>query len=174
MKRKDDIVLLIGGAAALSIAAYMLFKKKKQGGTTMNNNPTLPRGYRNNNPLNIRYSRTNTWLGKVTPNTDGAFEQFQSMAYGYRAALYLIRKYIADGYTTVQQIISKWAPATENNTQRYIQRVCATTGFQPSTTIVPTNKEQMCKLVYAMAIVENGNVSGQPDMQTIEQGYNLL
>lgn len=171
MKKKDSILLVAGGVIALSIAAYMLARNKTP---NSNMNTTLPRGYRNNNPLNIRYSRNNTWIGKVMPNTDGAFEQFQSMAYGYRAALYLIRKYIASGATTIQAIVSKWAPETENNTQRYIQRVCNTTGYQPTTTINAYNKEQMCRLVYAMAIVENGNVAGYPDMQTIEQGYNLL
>lgn len=173
MKKRDNIVLAAGGVIALSVAVYMLARNNQQT-TDTNMNTTLPRGYRNNNPLNIRYSQNNTWLGKVMPNTDGAFEQFQSMAYGYRAALYLIRKYIAAGATTIQAIISKWAPETENNTQRYIQRVCNTTGYQPTTTINPYSKEQMCRLVYAMAIVENGNIAGHPDMQTIEQGYNLL
>lgn len=138
----------------------------------MNNN--LPRGYRNNNPLNIRYSPSNNWLGKLIPNTDGSFEQFQSMAYGYRAALYLIRNYIKSGDNTIASIISRWAPETENNTQRYIQRVCSTTGYDAGTVVDPYNKDQMCNLVYAMAIVENGNVQGHPDMQTIRQAYNLL
>ena len=41
------------------------------------------RGYRNNNPLNLRISN-NAWKGKIpaSQNTDGAFEQFQTMAKG--------------------------------------------------------------------------------------------
>lgn len=179
MNRGANMGLLAAGLAAVAAAAFMLSKRKKNGNTQndtdMNtNNSNLPRGYRNNNPLNIRYSTSNTWLGKVVPNTDGSFEQFTSMQYGYRAALYLIRKYIAAGNSTIAGIISKWAPATENNTQRYIQRVCNTTGYASDTVINAYNKEQMCRLVYAMAIVENGNVSGHPDMNTIYQAYNLL
>ena len=49
----------------------------------------MTRGYRNNNPLNIRIDKKNPWLGRVIPNTDGEFEQFTSMAYGYRAAMVL-------------------------------------------------------------------------------------
>jgi hypothetical protein len=39
----------------------------------------LPRGIRNNNPLNIRLNPDNRWQGRVSPklNSDGAFEQFQ-------------------------------------------------------------------------------------------------
>ena len=148
----------------------------------MSTNPNLPRGYRNNNPLNVRYNARNNWLGKVTPNTDrnNAFEQFRSMPYGYRTALYLIRKYIRTyNCDTLAKIISKWAPANENNTAAYIQHVSEMTGIAPSQYVSPTNKEQLCKLAYAMSIVENGNTpetraAGLPNMDHIEQGYNLL
>ena len=133
----------------------------------------LPRGYRNNNPLNIRYSSANNWQGKVTPNTDGAFEQFTTMAYGYRAALYLIRKYISSGINTVAKVIAKWAPATENNTNDYIQRVCDTTGYTPTTILNSNNEAQLCNLVYAMAIVENGKTP-MPDYDEIKDGWKLL
>ncbi len=143
-------------------------------------NPTLPRGYRNNNPLNIRYSNVNNWLGKITNNTDGAFEQFITMPYGYRAALYLLRKYIKTyGCNTIKKIIEKWAPPSENNTDGYITSVCRITGYQPTTEVNYNNAEQLCKLAYAMSIVENGNTettraAGLPDMDAIYAGWNLL
>mgnify|MGYP003533551919 FL=1 len=43
------------------------------------------RGIRNNNPLNIRLS-ADKWQGMREEQTDKAFVQFKSMAYGYRAA----------------------------------------------------------------------------------------
>ena len=148
----------------------------------MSTNANLPRGYRNNNPLNVRYSAKNNWLGKVTPNTDrnNAFEQFVTMAYGYRTALYLIRKYIKTyGCDTLAKIIAKWAPDTENDTSAYIQHVSEMTGIKPSQYISPNSKDQLCKLAYAMSIVENGNTAetraaGLPNMDIIETGYNLL
>lgn len=148
----------------------------------MSTNTNLPRGYRNNNPLNIRYNKFNTWKGKVIPNTDknNSFEQFISMPYGYRAALYLLRKYIKSyGCDTLTKIISKWAPANENDTAAYIKHVSEMTGIAPSQYVSPTNKDQMCKLAYAMSIVENGNTpetraAGLPNMDMIETGYNLL
>lgn len=152
----------------------------------MSNNIDLPRGYRNNNPLNIRYSALNAWKGKVFPNTDrnNTFEQFTNMVYGYRAALYLLRKYINQGYTTIGAIISKWAPANENNTTAYINdavnimnsRGLAVTPFDA---IHPTESKKLCELAYAMSIIENGNTSatreaGLPDMDIINEAWNLL
>lgn len=159
----------------IAAGAYILYRNRnRQKQSNMNtNNSNLPRGYRNNNPLNIRYNTANNWVGKVLPNTDGAFEQFKDMSYGYRAALYLIRKYISQGHNTVSSVISKWAPATENNTSGYITRVCNTTGYLPGTALSASDKEQLCKLVYAMAIVENGNTP-LPDMDEIYEGWNLL
>ena len=44
---------------------------------------TIPRGIRNNNPLNIRIG--NQWLGERANPNDPAFEQFVAMEYGIRA-----------------------------------------------------------------------------------------
>ena len=86
---------------------------------------TIPRGFRNNNPGNIRISDM-PWRGK-TPrqdNTDGAFEQFTSMAYGVRAMTILLRTYIKrKKLDTIEKIIPVYAPATENDVETYIQVV---------------------------------------------------
>lgn len=174
--------------SAIAGAIILLRKSKKSSvpsllnntNIDMSTNQNLPRGYRNNNPLNIRYSSINNWRGKVADNTDGAFEQFISMPYGYRAALYLLRKYIKSyGCDTVQKIINKWAPPSENNTASYINHVCSMTGYKPTTEIGYNNAEQLCKLAYAMSIIENGNTdatraAGLPNMDAIYTGWNLL
>lgn len=132
------------------------------------------RGYRNNNPLNLRIS-SNNWLGKVpaSKNTDGAFEQFITMAYGFRAAMKNIRTLVDKrGCKTVQELINKWAPASDgNNPQRYAVRVCNTAGCQTDSPIKTHNREFMCKLAYAMAEVENGTY---PNWTDVYAGYDLL
>lgn len=175
MKKIATIAGIVSAGAVAVLAYKYLFKTNKNDNnmsTNSNSNgATLPRGYRNNNPLNIRINSANNWQGKVTPNTDGAFEQFTSMACGFRAAFILIRNYINNyGATTVQAIISKWAPNNENNTAAYISAVCGSTGFSPSTIINPYNETQMCKLVYAMAIVENGYA---PNWYDVNAGWDL-
>ena len=52
----------------------------------------MTRGLRNNNPLNIRHS-ADQWQGIATTQTDKSFVQFQSMAYGYRAAWKILDTY---------------------------------------------------------------------------------
>lgn len=129
----------------------------------------IPRGIRNNNPLNIRIG--NTWLGERNNPTDPAFEEFVSIEYGLRAAFCILRRYIRRYHkNTVPAIVSTWAPASENNTQRYIDIVCKRSGISQTQQIRFEDKTTMCKLVEAMAFVE----CGQPiDGKKIEKGYSM-
>lgn len=171
---KQSNITALAGTVAVAAGVYLLLRKTKV--TTMTSylgRTDLPRGYRNNNPLNIRINSANNWQGKLYRNTDGAFEQFLYVEYGYRAALVLLRNYIRKGSTTIREIISRWAPNNENNTENYIKRVCTTLDAVPSDTIDATDRDQMAHLVYAMAIVENGN-NPAPSMQQIYAGWNLI
>lgn len=172
MKKEAKLSL---AAVLLAVAGGIVIWQSKQNKQTITMaDQKLPRGYRNNNPLNIRINPANNWQGKVQNNTDGVFEQFVAMEYGYRAALKLIRNYITnDGLTTVSEIISKWAPNNENNTAGYIQRVCNSTGWVPGKTIDPYNVHDMADLVYAMALVENGNTI-LPNYTEIYKGWSML
>lgn len=172
MEKEDKLSL---AAVLLAVAGGIAIWQSKQNKQTITMaDQKLPRGYRNNNPLNIRINPANNWQGKVQNNTDGVFEQFVAMEYGYRAALKLIRNYITrDGLTTVSDIISKWAPQNENNTAGYIQRVIGINQWTPAKVIDPYSKNDMCDLVYAMAIVENGNTI-LPDYTQIYKGWEML
>lgn len=125
----------------------------------------LPRGMRNNNPGNIRVS-ANAWKGKVPAgkNTDGAFEQFSTYAYGIRAMIKNLMSYYASGLNTLEGIIYKWAPPADNNpTPDYVAYVAKKTGFGPMQTLDLTNLNTMRKIVIAMAEVENGRPAITPD-----------
>ena len=129
----------------------------------------IPRGIRNNNPLNIRIG--NVWLGEVAEPTDPHFEQFISMAYGVRAGFVLIRRYIKHYHrNTVRSIIQAWAPPSENNTETYIAKVSSLMGIADDTPIVYEDSPLVCRLVAAMIMWE----CGQPiDMKTIEKAYTM-
>lgn len=118
-------------------------------------NSRIPRGIRNNNPLNIRIG--NTWLGEVTNPTDNEFEQFVHVCYGLRAGFILLKRYI-NRYklNTIEKIISRWAPHNENNTRSYINQVARGMNIEPDTPLLYEDKNRMCALVYEMVYVENG------------------
>lgn len=129
----------------------------------------IPRGIRNNNPLNIRIG--NVWLGEVKENTDGEFEQFTSMLYGLRAAIVLMRRYICHYHLdSISQIISRWAPSSENNTRLYIDFVSNRVEISPMCGIDFSDKITICKLVEAMAYYECRTLI---DYSVIEKAYDL-
>ena len=97
------------------------------------------------------------------------FEQFISMMYGVRAGFVLIRRYINHYHRdTVPQVISAWAPSSENDTTKYIDRVCQLSEIGPVEKLVYTNMEQMLRLVDAMIVVECGQHISE---QAIRDGY---
>lgn len=126
-----------------------------------------PRGVRNNNPGNIRYSSTNPWFGKVpiTQNTDGSFEQFVEWRYGVLALIKLLTKYIVR-YGTIDKMIRVYAPSIENNTAAYIRAVSSETGF-PSNQALTVTKDTLQKLTLAIAKHEVG-----ADWVTVEDFQN--
>lgn len=130
---------------------------------------TTPRGIRNNNPLNIRIG--NSWLGERMNPTDPAFEEFVAIEYGYRAAFCILRRYIRRyNKNTITAIVSTWAPANENNTQRYINFVADKMQISPSDIIDYSDKVKMIRLVAAMQIMECGVPA---DITKVEKGYDM-
>jgi hypothetical protein len=123
---------------------------------------SLPRGIRNNNPLNIRRSK-DQWKGLADAQTDRAFCQFKSLEYGWRAAFYLLTRTYYHKYRlyTIRTIIRRWAPPGENNTEAYIANVSRLTGIDPDEPIgIPLEKPSRWMMVgIAMAIQENGTNS---------------
>lgn len=132
-------------------------------------NAIVPRGIRNNNPLNIRIG--NTWLGEVQKPTDKEFEQFVTMPYGIRAGFVILRRYIRRySKKTIKDIVSTWAPSNENNTKAYIATVCKLMGMGENEEIKYEDSVTMCNLVAAMIKVECGC---EVPRKQIELGYAI-
>ena len=75
------------------------------------------RGIRNNNPFNIKKS-PNKWLGKKSVSSDPVFEQFETMDYGIRAGIVLLRRYVKRYHlVSVNDILkhSDYFPIQEQN-----------------------------------------------------------
>lgn len=139
------------------------------------NTKTEPRGIRNNNPLNIR--KGNSWKGERPVQKDRSFEEFESMTYGLRAGFIILRRYMS-GYSgltqkfnTVESMIRRWAPPSENATQKYIDYVSQKTGIPPGRHLSFQNKGVMCDIVAAMVEVECGK---SIDKSLIESAYDMV
>lgn len=117
----------------------------------------ITRGIRNNNPLNIRISKSR-WIGKIYPSNDQDFEQFELMEYGIRAGMIVLRTYINKYHLTdVDSIISRFAPECENNLHsytRYIKHHLEHYGFSDFGNIV-FGSDKFKRIVQAMLMFES-------------------
>ena len=112
-------------------------------------------GVRNNNPLNIRRQPGTRWRGE-SPSTGGrgAFVEFESVEWGLRAAFCILRTYAwKHRCSCVRDIVTRWAPPSENDTERYIRNVCLWTGFGGNQRLT---EAEWPALVTAMARMESG------------------
>ena len=133
-----------------------------------------PRGIRNNNPLNIRLSK-DKWQGQINPSGnanvndndnnsslkgESDFCQFYTMEYGWRAAFVILCKTYYGKYKlrTIRDIVTRWAPPKENNTEAYIRHVSDYTGIGPDRDLgdPQTHPTNWLLIGYAMAVMENG------------------
>lgn len=130
----------------------------------------LPRGLRNSNPGNIRRN-SDVFQGEKT-SSDKEFKQFKTMAYGYRAVFKILSNYYRNYHLkTIRQMIGRWAPEKENNTDAYIKAVSDYAGIPADDPININDREQMIRIVAGMSKVENGR---EADMSDVIAGWNLL
>lgn len=137
----------------------------------------MTRGYRNNNPGNIRLTFDNVgnkillYKGEIS-GTDKSFRKFKSMAYGYRALFSLLTHYVnTNGRDTIRKIINTYAPPVENQTNVYINVIETMTGVDADAPIDITDSDFFKKLVASISYMENGITA---DMKQINDGFDLL
>jgi len=115
------------------------------------NQPGLPLGLRNNNPGNLRPG--DNWQGMV--GTNGGFIQFENIGWGVRALGIDLTTKIRNGYNTIELIIFRYAPPSENDTLAYIASVVADTGIQQNKTLA-ADTITLKKIIRAIMNVELG------------------
>lgn len=141
------------------------------------------RGFRNNNPLNIRRGLSR-WVGRTREQLDPAFVTFTTMPMGYRAAwklmdTYRIRLYEQGESFNICNIIHRWAPPGDgNDTTAYIHSVLSIlkdVGGEeclraPET---PLGAPVIARILAAMTCVENGIPYKEVPREDIIQGFKL-
>jgi hypothetical protein len=123
-------------------------------------NPAAPAPLRNNNP------------GALMPG--GKLANYPDMQSGIAAMDQNLASYANKGVNTLSDVISKWAPPNENNTQAYIKDVSQRLGIPPNQKVDLTNPAQRLAISSAIMLHENGSASvfsggaarGAPTAQT--------
>lgn len=128
----------------------------------------LARGLRNCNPLNIRRVAGTKWKGQSALQTDASFVCFNAMEWGIRAAFCILRTY-ARRYQCLSpaDIVGRWAPPHQNDTDAYIRNVCTWTGFGGRQRLTEADWP---RLVQAMARQESGTTLSE---EIINKGFKL-
>lgn len=138
-------------------------------------NPNIPRGLRNNNPLNIRLSSTK-WQGEIQSD-DTDFCTFRDVFWGCRAAIKNLITHITQDKrrlirTTIEREVLRWAPSSAN-TSAYLNWVCDYIKLPPTTIIKPNDKNLICMLLHAMARYENG-LNADVHYYWFERAYEMV
>lgn len=131
----------------------------------------MPRGYRNNNPLNIRRT-AQLYVGLAPVQSDPEFFTFKNIYYGYRAVFVILRTYRNRyGIQTIEEIVRRWAPPADgNDTDIYIRMVEVLTGKHRRESFTDEDPRAMVDLVCAMSRIENGV---EPSRSEVEAGWRL-
>lgn len=111
-------------------------------------------GIRNNNPGNI-VRTDNAWDGEV--KGDGRFASFATPEHGLRALCKNLLAYNKRGYTTVGQIINRWAPPKENITSAYVDAVSKALGVPADKPLDLTDINTLTALCASITHHENGS-----------------
>ncbi|WP_427183526.1 hypothetical protein ACL598_16805 [Bordetella bronchialis] len=90
---------------------------------------TAPRGIRNNNPGNL------TYVGQpgatLEDGPKGRFAKFETARAGLMALADQLRRYGARGLDTIREVVTTYAPASENDTGSYINQLAQFMGIDP-------------------------------------------
>lgn len=172
----NGLIVLFGGAIAYYLGSRgkieVLGNVTDKIIKTSNNllgSELMPRGIRNNNPLNIEKNNT-AWQGKIN-GADARFATFVSPEYGIRAGAKILLNYQKlYNLDTIEKIFNRYAPPFENNTNAYAEHMAKSLGIK-TTDKISLTKSNLVPLITAMIKHENGV---QPyDINTISKGVAL-
>lgn len=123
-----------------------------------------PRGIRNNNPGNLNYAGQTGATKEGGPN--GRFATFETPELGIAAMAKNLMAY-QDKYAinTVSKIVSRWAPAGDNNNvPAYVAAVSKQTGYKPDEPLDLKDPKVLAPLISAITNHENGQNPYSPEV----------
>jgi hypothetical protein len=131
----------------------------------------ISRGFKNNNPGNIRKASFQ-YVGEKKISTDPEFKQFYNIIWGYRALFILLRVYInIHKLNTIEKIVKVYAPPNENMTVSYIERLCRYCDLNYYDEFDFSDKNLIIKIASGIVTIENGYAGNRID---ILKGYEFI
>lgn len=134
------------------------------------------RSVRNNNPGNIERNQT-AWQGMSDDqSSDERFIVFDTPEMGVRAMARTLNTYNKRyGLNTIRDIIYRWAPPNENDTENYIRVVSERSGVDPNREInLQDNPEEMNAVIREMIFMEGGSEAYDYfDPEVVARGIQL-
>ncbi|MBY0392789.1 MAG: hypothetical protein K2Q27_05945 [Novosphingobium sp.] len=142
---------------------------RRSGGTRRRGGGT--RAERNNNPGNIMdgsFARSQPGYA----GSDGRFAIFDDVASGLNAMERLLKSYMARGRDTIAEIISKWAPPSENNVGAYVAHVEQLTGIGRFDQLQMTDLQRVAAAMAQHEGFRGLGVTGSGRSATVNQTNN--
>lgn len=103
----------------------------------------LPVSVRNNNPGNIRDTKTGSFRQFETPQ-EGLDAMKQDLLVKVSGKSPAMTAKFGEGYApTLSNLIATWAPPSENDTGKYVETVAKASGLTPDTVITAENIDQV-------------------------------
>lgn len=112
------------------------------------------RAERNRNPGNLEFRGQ---PGAEPEEGSGRFAKFQSVADGVSALVKQLQRYGDRGTDTITEIVSKYAPPNENDTQAYIAALAKRMGVSPDKELDLNDAETLSGLVKGISRHESGS-----------------
>ncbi len=121
-------------------------------------NQSSPLSVRNNNFGNLRNPQTGDFQQYATPE-EGKSAMLRDLALKLSGKSPVMQSKYGQGYIpTIENVVSTWAPPSENDTQNYINFVSKQTGLAPNQPLLPADVERIAP---AIAQMEGGQQGAQ-------------
>lgn len=126
------------------------------------------RGFRNNNPGNLRYARQQG----ATRDADG-YAVFSDRAAGIAALDRQLGLYLQRGTNTISSIVEKYAPRNENLTDNYKAFVSKQTGIDANEVIDRNDVASQAKIIRAIIDMEIGKDAKEVSTREINNAMQM-
>ena len=106
------------------------------------------------NLSNIRKT-SDRWVGAVA--CDGPFVCFEDESYALRATIKLLQTYYnKHGLETIEEVVARWAPPSENATREVTKTVAKIMGYHPTGLLDLNDMDEVERLAKAIIRMETG------------------